>query len=157
MKKILLVVLIFALGFYISGCGKKQQSLEDMQQPMSMETLASMSTTASSYTEAKTPETSKEAQAILGPASTGTGKLDPLPPSGPYKPTAVEIQTALKNVGFYSGEIDGKIGPNTKKAIIEFQKSQGLSADGKVGVKTWAALAKFLNIVVKEPPKLKSR
>jgi len=152
-KKILLVVLISALGFYISGCGKKQQSLEDMQQPMSMETLATMSTTAANYNEVKSPEPSKEAMSVLGPASTQTGKLDPLPPSGPFKPTAIEIQTALQNAGFYSGAIDGKIGPNTKKAIIEFQKSQGLSADGKVGIKTWGALGKFLNIVVKETPK----
>ncbi len=55
-----------------------------------------------------------------------------------------EIQRALKNAGFYTGAIDGKIGPNTKKAIQEFQKSKGLTADGKVGSRTWAALEKYL-------------
>jgi peptidoglycan hydrolase-like protein with peptidoglycan-binding domain len=152
-KKIILVVLVFASGLYMFGCGKKQQSLEDMQQPMSMETLATMSTTATNSAELKVPEVNKDAQAVLGPVSSQTGKLDPLPPSGPYKPTAIEIQTALKNAGFYSGAVDGKVGPNTKKAITEFQKSQGLSADGKVGPKTWGALGKFLNIVVKEAPR----
>jgi peptidoglycan hydrolase-like protein with peptidoglycan-binding domain len=55
-----------------------------------------------------------------------------------------EIQTALKAAGFYTGNVDGKIGPKTKKAIMEFQKANGLKADGKVGPKTWAALEKYL-------------
>lgn len=55
-----------------------------------------------------------------------------------------EIQTALKAAGFYTGNVDGKIGPKTKKAIIEFQKAKGLKADGKVGPKTWAELEKSL-------------
>ena len=55
-----------------------------------------------------------------------------------------DIQTALKNAGFYAGSVDGKLGPKTKKAIEEFQKSKGLKADGKVGPKTWAELEKYL-------------
>jgi len=71
-------------------------------------------------------------------------KLEPLPPSGPYKPSATEIQTALKNAGFYSGAVDGKIGPMTKKAIEEFQKMKNLQVDGKVGPKTWEVLEQYL-------------
>lgn len=56
----------------------------------------------------------------------------------------VDIQKALKNAGFYTGSIDGKIGPKTKKAIVEFQKANGLKTDGKVGPRTWAALEKYL-------------
>lgn len=55
-----------------------------------------------------------------------------------------DIQTALKAAGFYSGSIDGKIGPKTKKAIEDFQKAKGLVVDGKVGPKTWAELLKYL-------------
>ena len=56
-------------------------------------------------------------------------------------PVSVEdLQTALKNAGFYKGNIDGKLGPNTISAISEFQKSQGLTADSIVGKKTWEAL-----------------
>lgn len=54
-----------------------------------------------------------------------------------------KIQQALKNTGFYKGEIDGKIGPKTKIAIKAFQKSKGLSADGVVGQKTWNELSKY--------------
>ena len=55
-----------------------------------------------------------------------------------------DIQKALKNAGFYTGSVDGKLGPKTKKAIEEFQSSKGLKADGKVGPKTWAELEKYL-------------
>ena len=55
-----------------------------------------------------------------------------------------DIQRALKSAGFYTGTIDGKIGPRTKKAIIDFQKANGLKADGKCGPKTLAALDKYL-------------
>lgn len=55
-----------------------------------------------------------------------------------------EIQTALKAANFYTGNIDGKMGPKTKKAIVEFQKAKGLKPDGKVGPRTWAELEKYL-------------
>ena len=55
-----------------------------------------------------------------------------------------ETQTALKAAGFYTGNLDGKMGPKTKKAIMEFQKAKGLKADGKIGPKTWAELEKYL-------------
>lgn len=35
---------------------------------------------------------------------------------------------------------DGVFGANTEKAVIAYQKSKGLVADGVVGAKTWAAL-----------------
>jgi len=58
--------------------------------------------------------------------------------------TRKEIQTALKNAGFYSGSIDGKVGKQTKKAIREFQKANGLKADGIVGPKTRDLLLQYL-------------
>ena len=47
-----------------------------------------------------------------------------------------QIQTKLKELGFYNGSIDGIYGNNTKKAVISFQKSRGLKADGIAGPKT---------------------
>lgn len=50
------------------------------------------------------------------------------------------LQLKLKKAGFDPGSIDGKFGPRTKKAVLAFQKSRGLSIDGVVGVKTMKAL-----------------
>ena len=59
--------------------------------------------------------------------------------------TPEKVQTALKNAGIYTGRVDGKIGPATKAAIIEFQKSHGLIADGVIGRRTWEALKQYLS------------
>jgi len=55
-----------------------------------------------------------------------------------------QIQSALKKAGFDPGPIDGKIGKKTKKAIRQFQKANGLKADGIVGKLTWVKLKKYL-------------
>lgn len=55
-----------------------------------------------------------------------------------------QIQIALQKAGFYKGKIDGKIGPQTKQAIREFQKSKGIKVDGVVGKNTWNELKKYL-------------
>ena len=55
-----------------------------------------------------------------------------------------QIQIALQKSGFYKGKIDGKIGPQTRQAIREFQKAKGLKVDGVVGQKTWNELKKYL-------------
>ena len=51
-----------------------------------------------------------------------------------------EIQTKLKNWGYYSGSVDGVYGTETRNAVISFQKKNGLTADGICGTKTLAAL-----------------
>ena len=60
------------------------------------------------------------------------------------KVSSEKIQRALKSAGVYTGPVDGKIGPGTKEAIIEFQKSHGLKADGVLGKRTWEALKAYL-------------
>ena len=47
-----------------------------------------------------------------------------------------QIQTKLKQLGYYKNSIDGIYGSDTKKAVISFQKSCGLKADGIAGPKT---------------------
>ena len=65
-------------------------------------------------------------------------------PGDVSKVSSKQIQTALKNAGFYDGSIDGKVGKNTKKAICAFQEANGLTADGVVGNKTWSKLKAYL-------------
>lgn len=54
-----------------------------------------------------------------------------------------KIQMALKDAGFYAGDIDGQMGPSTKRAIKAFQQSKGLQPDSIVGAKTWKELRKY--------------
>lgn len=49
------------------------------------------------------------------------------------------LQARLVSLG-YNISIDGCFGENTKSAVINYQKSKGLSADGIVGQNTWRKL-----------------
>jgi peptidoglycan hydrolase-like protein with peptidoglycan-binding domain len=64
---------------------------------------------------------------------------------GKSKERIRDIQTCLKNAGFYSGKIDGVKGRQTRRAIKEFQSANGLKADGIVGPKTWNALSNYMS------------
>ncbi len=52
----------------------------------------------------------------------------------------VQLQEKLKALGFNPGKIDGDFGTGTEAAVIAFQRSEGLLADGIVGLKTLRAL-----------------
>ncbi len=147
MKRLLSLALVVLVLAALSGCGRKQE-IEELQ-PITMESLS----TAAGSIQAAPDLKAQEVKALNVPAAVTSAKeLVPLPPQGPYKPAAIEIQTALKNAGFYVGNLDGKIGPKSKKAIEDFQKANGLKVDGKVGPKTWEAMAKYLTPVA-EPAK----
>jgi len=42
------------------------------------------------------------------------------------------LQRKLTQLGFSTGGVDGQIGPNSRKAIRAWQRSNGLPADGYV-------------------------
>ena len=52
----------------------------------------------------------------------------------------VFIQVLLKKLGFYSGPVQGYYDAATRAAVIAFQKSVGIGADGVVGQQTYHAL-----------------
>lgn len=54
----------------------------------------------------------------------------------------LNVQKALLARGIDPGPLDGKMGPKTKSAIMEFQRRAGLKVDGIVGPQTTAALFK---------------
>jgi len=138
MRKSVFIILTLVLTVYLSGCGKKETAMEEPQEQMSMDTVV---------TEVKTtPESKVQVVPVAPTMETKTSdKAELLPPSEHYKPTVLEIQAALANAGLYTGKVDGKSGPMTKKAIEDFQKANGLQVDGKVGPKTWAILSTHLN------------
>ncbi|MDY4976142.1 MAG: peptidoglycan-binding domain-containing protein, partial [Clostridia bacterium] len=52
----------------------------------------------------------------------------------------ISIQTKLKNLGYYTGQIDGIYGPLTQSAVTRYQANFGLAADGIAGPKTLQSL-----------------
>ena len=50
------------------------------------------------------------------------------------------LQTFLKKKGFFTGEVNGIFGPRTRTAVIAFQRSRHMRADGIVGARTLAAM-----------------
>ncbi len=52
------------------------------------------------------------------------------------------IQKKLKELGYYKGSVDGIYGAGTQKAVKDFQKNCGITADGIAGPKT----LKFLGL-----------
>ena len=51
-----------------------------------------------------------------------------------------KVQQRLKKLGYYTGSVDGDYGNGTKTAVKNFQKRNGLTANGKVNKKTLAKL-----------------
>jgi predicted chitinase len=64
----------------------------------------------------------------------------PVLKQGSTGPEVKDLQQKLKDLGFDPKGVDGSFGPGTRAAVITFQKSKGLQADGIAGPATQAAL-----------------
>ena len=74
---------------------------------------------------------------IAGPLTLGAC---PLLACGSMGTIVSLLQSRLNSIGFSSGNVDGMFGQNTKKAVMNFQKSRNLLVDGIVGKNTWSKL-----------------
>ena len=52
------------------------------------------------------------------------------------------LQEKLVSLGYNTNGVDGIFGTGTEKAVISFQKNNGLVVDGIVGKNTWKELLK---------------
>lgn len=58
-----------------------------------------------------------------------------------------KLQQMLIQLGYLStGDDDGKFGPATKTAVMDFQAAAGIGQDGVVGAKTYVKLYEALGI-----------
>ena len=57
------------------------------------------------------------------------------------------LQSRLTEMGFDCGRVDGIYGPRTEAAVKDFQKSVGITTDGKCGPATIIALIRLTKIV----------
>ena len=58
-----------------------------------------------------------------------------------------KLQQRLKDLGYLSGNVDGAFGYQTKRAVMNFQKYNGLTQDGSAGSSTLTRLYEDPNVV----------
>ena len=161
MHKGILWTMVILTAVVLIGCEKKAK-----QEPAAVETqMAAVDETQAQQVAngaASVAAAVGQAQTAAAQAAAATGDMSQTAAgaveqvattaSGSFeKPTIEKVLEALKNAGLYQGDVDGKLGPRTKKAIEEFQTQNGLTADGKVGPRTWAKLSAHLNTAAQEP------
>ena len=82
------------------------------------------------------PPNAKSAVLTTGdgePIDIKLGTLDPAT-------TVSGVQGRLANLAFNPGPIDGKLGPQTRRALRRFQEARGLKTTGEIDESTRAAL-----------------
>lgn len=90
------------------------------------QTSGGITVVTSAPTNTPKPATTTAASSTLKSGSTGT--------------EVRQLQQRLKDLGYYTGSVDGDFGAGTENAVIAFQKANGLTADGKAGTRTLAKL-----------------
>jgi putative chitinase len=80
-----------------------------------------------------------KAKAALGVPAPGASAATPVLRRGDKNASVSLLQTKLNAAGYQVGT-DGDFGPGTDAAVKQFQAAKGLTADGIVGPRTWAAL-----------------
>lgn len=70
----------------------------------------------------------------------GSTSIETLSRVGSRGDEVKQIQTKLKNWGYYSGNVDGIFGEQTRQAVVQFQKKNNLTVDGIAGSQTLKAM-----------------
>jgi peptidoglycan hydrolase-like protein with peptidoglycan-binding domain len=69
-----------------------------------------------------------------------TSKQMPALRLGSQNQAVIKLQTQLRQLGYNTGAVDGYYGSQTRTAVVQFQRAQGLQADGIAGAQTWIEL-----------------
>ncbi len=150
-KSLICISVAFLAAFMVSGCGTSQKKVQSEVTGIKtrVETLESRVESVESKQAEAERTTAEQAQALDEMKTSGTSKvktnISVKSKENTHAGRIKDVQQALKNAGYYSGSIDGVKGKSTKKAIKDFQKANGLKADGVVGRKTWEILSNHLS------------
>ena len=115
---IVLVVLAVGLGFLLS---QLIPTIGEVQREMSL-------------TPTPLPDIPDSVMAVTADPSAPTP--EPVLRTGSRGDDVKTLQSRLYDLGYYTDEIDGQFGAGTKAAVIDFQRANGLEADGMVGTET---------------------
>lgn len=119
---ILLVILAIALGFLIS---RMVPTIGEVQREKSL-------------TPTPLPDIPANVMEVTPDPAGPTP--EPVLRTGSRGEDVKTLQGRLHDLGYYTDEIDGQFGAATKAAVIDFQRANGLDADGMVGSETKALL-----------------
>jgi peptidoglycan hydrolase-like protein with peptidoglycan-binding domain len=146
MGKYLAVLVILFSGALLTGCQKKsvQNDLMPAEEVVDNRMMAPEGQDTAAVGSADNTVVTDTIGDAAATATTAVQDATAALPSNGSLPTPKDIQTALKNAGYYHGDVDGNIGPKTKQAVKDFQLKNNLSSDGKVGPKTWSRLSQYL-------------
>jgi peptidoglycan hydrolase-like protein with peptidoglycan-binding domain len=139
--------------FLISGCATTSKSAD-----LEAQGLRNQITLLEAQIQAKDAEinTLKESLSQVQERIRAQARLDEAKPIKPdetvfEQPSVRQVQTALKNAGYYVGRIDGLMGARSREALRGFQADHNLRANGKINRKTWSLLRAYLNRVPLKP------
>lgn len=103
------------------------------------------SSSGGGYTPSPTPSTPQRVQPaprqVAPPTVVPKGSSTlPKPSAREVSTMVVRVQAALMRRGYFSGDIDGVLGPKTREAIMAFQKAEGLKQSGRMDIDTLSKL-----------------
>lgn len=141
------IALVMVVAFAVSGCSsvpkKTREEMTGIKTRVdTLESKVGEMETKQAYTERATQEQAAAIEEMKSVKMANTN-ISTKPRGARAGARMKEIQQCLKNANFYDGTVDGIKGGKTRKAIKDFQKANGLTADGLVGKKTWEALGKY--------------
>lgn len=112
---------------------------------LSMSALAWADETAAAATAAKAPAKTETASKMAAPAKTPRAAITAKEHMGLTKEDAMAVQSALEKAGIYKGTVDGRFGKQTRAALREYQKSNGLKVNGRADEETLSKLGVTLS------------
>lgn len=79
------------------------------------------------------------APSLQVPKSPATSSM-PKPSAADTSGMVVRVQAALMRLGYFGGDIDGVLGPETRASITKYQKAKGLKQTGRMDIATLTQL-----------------